>query len=372
MDIKCPSCGKSISLSASEYDTLIAQVKNQEFDREIERRTKELEQQYKVSQDVAIQKAVFDVKQSNIDEKNRLNQELVEVKSELDVMKRQAEFDIKEAVAKQKQEDDDNLRKLQTELDYYKDLKTRMSTKMVGETLEQHCQIQFNQIRMTAFPNAYFEKDNDARTGSKGDFIYREDLDGIPLLSIMFEMKNEMDTTVSKHCNEDFFKELDKDRREKNCEYAVLVSMLESDNDLYNTGIVDVSYRYPKMYVIRPQFFIPMITILRNASMNAMDARRELVRIQNQNMDVTKFEASMMEFKDKISKNYDLASRQFLTAVDEIDKTIEHLQKVKKNLVSSERNLRLLNDKAEDLSIRKLTKDNPTMRAAFEDAGISV
>ena len=269
-------------------------------------------------------------------------------------------------LAQQRQQSEQAMRTLQTELDYYKDLKTRMSTKMVGETLEQHCLIEFNRIRATAFPHAYFEKDNDARTGSKGDFIYREMMDGVELRSIMFEMKNEMDTTATKHVNEDFLKELDKDRREKKCEYAVLVSMLEADSELYNTGIVDVSYRYPKMYVIRPQFFIPMITVLRNAALNAMNARRELARMQNMNLDVTRFEADLAAYKDGVARNYDLASRQFMAAIEEIDKTIEHLSKVKKNLLSSERNMRLLNDKAEDLTIRSLTRGNPTMRALLD------
>ena len=257
-------------------------------------------------------------------------------------------------------------------IEYYKDMKLRLSTKMLGETLEQHCEIQFNQLRATGFQNSYFEKDNDARSGSKGDFIFREASDGVELLSIMFEMKNEMDTTATKHKNEDFFKELDKDRREKGCEYAILVSLLEPESELYDGGIVDVSYRYPKMYVIRPQFFLPMITLLRNAALRSLDARRELHRIQSLNLDATRFEANLMTFKDAVSRNYDLASRNFQTALDEIDKSIDHLQKVRKALVSSERNLRLLNDKTEDLSIRKLTKDSPGIRAEFEAQGVSV
>lgn len=370
--IKCPECGHSFDLTASDYESVVSQVRNAEFEKELQARMKTLESTYEDKLELQLQKARMDaasvVQQELFDVKNKCT----ELQGQLNAYNVQKALDVKKAVDEQRAIDDKERQELQTELDYYKDLKTRMSTKMVGETLEQHCMIQFNQIRATAFPNAYFEKDNDARTGSKGDFIYREEMDGVPLLSIMFEMKNEMDTTATKHCNEDFFKELDKDRKEKGCEYAVLVSMLEADSELYNIGIVDVSYRYPKMYVIRPQFFIPMITVLRNAALNAMDARRELVRMQNMNLDVTKFEQDLFMFKDKVSKNYDLASRQFTAAVDEIDKTIEHLQKVKKNLLSSERNLRLLNDKTEDLSVRSLTKNNPTMRAAFEKAGVTI
>jgi len=239
---------------------------------------------------------------------------------------------------------------------------------MVGETLEQHCEIEFNKLRATGFQNAYFEKDNDAKTGSKGDFIFREFADdGTEFISIMFEMKNEMDETATKHKNEDFFKELDKDRNEKKCEYAVLVSLLEADNELYNTGIVDVSYRYPKMYVIRPQFFIPMITLLRNASLNALQYKQELAVIRNQNIDISHFEEDMNDFKDKFSRNYRLASEKFKKAIDEIDKTIDHLQKTKDALLSSENNLRLANNKAEELSIKRLTRNNPTMAAKFAE-----
>lgn len=253
------------------------------------------------------------------------------------------------------------------EIAYYKDFKARQSTKMVGESLEQHCEIEFNKLRATAFQNAYFEKDNDARTGSKGDYIYREAKDGIEFISIMFEMKNEMSTTATKHKNEDFFKELDKDRKEKKCEYAVLVTMLEADNEFYNSGIVDVSYKYPKMYVIRPQFFIPIITILRNAALNSLEYRNELETIRNQNLDITNFENSVNDFKEKFSKNYKNASEKFHKAIDEIDKSIEHLQKIKEALLSSENSLRLANSKAKDLSIKKLTKNNPTMIKMFNE-----
>ena len=249
---------------------------------------------------------------------------------------------------------------------YYRDFKARQSTKMIGESLEQHCMTEFNRIRATAFRNAYFEKDNDARTGSKGDFIYREsDQDGVEFISIMFEMKNEADQTATKHRNEDFFKELDKDRREKGCEYAVLVTLLEPDSELYNSGIVDVSYRYEKMYVIRPQFFIPLISILRNAGLNSLDYKKQLAVVQNQNIDITNFENEMNDFKAKFGRNYELASRRFKEAIEEIDKTIQHLQKTKDALLGSENNLRLANNKAQDLSIKRLTKNNPTMQAKF-------
>lgn len=251
---------------------------------------------------------------------------------------------------------------------YYKDFKLKQSTKMIGESLEQHCEIEFNKLRATGFQNAYFEKDNDARTGSKGDYIYRElDENGVEIISIMFEMKNENDKTATKHKNEDFLKELDKDRNEKHCEYAVLVSMLEPENELYNTGIVDKSHRYPKMYVIRPQFFIPMITILRNAALNSMQYKNELQLVRNQNIDITNFEESMNDFKQKFSRNYELASKKFNIAIEEIDKTISHLQKTKEALLSSERQLQLANNKAEDLTIKRLTRNNPTMKQKFDE-----
>ena len=258
------------------------------------------------------------------------------------------------------------------QIDYYKDLKTRMSTKMIGETLEQHCMNEFSKVRAMTFPKAYFEKDNDAKSGSKGDFIFRDyDEDGTEYVSIMFEMKNEADTTASKHKNEHFFKELDKDRNEKGCEYAILVSLLEADSDLYNTGIVDVSYRYPKMYVIRPQFFLQIIGILCSAAKNSAQYKKELALVREQNIDITNFENDLEEFKDKFGRNYRLASDKFKTAIDEIDKTITHLQKVREALVGSENNLRLANQKAEDLTIKKLTAHNPTMRAKFEEARLA-
>ena len=263
----------------------------------------------------------------------------------------------------------DLIRYKDEEIERLRDMKARLSTKMVGETLEQHCETQFNQLRATAFPHAYFEKDNDASDGTKGDFIFREcDEAGNEIVSIMFEMKNENDTTATKHKNEDFFKKLDSDRKKKGCEYAVLVTLLEPESELYNTGIVDVSYRYEKMYVIRPQFFIPMITLLRNAAMNALAYKQELELVRQQNIDVTEFEEKLLGFQEGFSRNYDLASRKFQTAIDEIDTTIKHLQKVKDNLISSENNLRLANDKAQGLSIRKLTWGNKTMKAKFDEA----
>ena len=265
-----------------------------------------------------------------------------------------------------KQRYEDQLRDKDEQIAYYKDFKARQSTKMVGESLEVHCLNQFNSIRMTAFPNAYFEKDNDAATGSKGDFIFREAYEGTEFISIMFEMKNENETTATKHKNEHFFKELDKDRREKGCEYAVLVSMLESDNELYNNGIVDVSYKYPKMYVVRPQFFIPIISLLRNAALNSLQYKRELEVVRNQQLDILHFEENMNTFKEGFARNYELASRKFNDAISEIDKSISQLQKVKDALTSSQRNLRLANDKAQDLSIKKLTKNSPSLKEMFD------
>lgn len=260
------------------------------------------------------------------------------------------------------------LKQKQELVDFYKDLKTKASTKMLGETLEQHCEIEFNRIRSTAFKNAYFEKDNDAKTGSKGDYIFKDyDGEGTEVISIMFEMKNELDTTATKKKNEDFLKELDKDRNEKQCEYAILVSLLEVDSELYNQGIVDVSHKYPKMYVIRPQFFIPMITLLRDAAMNASQVKQQLSALKNQNLDITNFENDLNDFKSKFANNYRLASERFATAIEEIDKTIVHLNKTKDALLNSENNLRLANSKAEDLTIKKLTKNNPTMKKMFEE-----
>ena len=290
--------------------------------------------------------------------------EIAELKSSLDKAELQSKVEaksLKERYEVQIQDRDEQIERL-------RDLKAKLSTKMVGETLEQHCQIEFNKLRSTAFPNAYFEKDNDARTGSKGDFIFRDkDDSGTEIVSIMFEMKNEMDTTSTKHKNEDFFKELDKDRREKDCEYAIMVSLLEPDSDLYNTGIVDVSYRYPKMYVVRPQFFIPIITLLRDAAKNSLQYKNELEEVKAQNIDITHFEDELESFKSAFGRNYDIASKKFKTAVEEIDKSINHLNKIKDALLGSENQLRLANNKAQDVTIRRLTRNNETMKAKFDE-----
>lgn len=312
----------------------------------------------------AIKLAVAEAIEKKNEELSQKTSEIADLKGEL--KSKETENRLNEKSIKEQYED--KLKLKDEQIEYYKDFKARQSTKMIGESLEQHCLTQFNSLRMTAFPNAYFEKDNDARSGSKGDFIYRESgEDGTEFISIMFEMKNEADTTATKHKNEDFFKELDKDRNEKGCEYAILVSLLEIDNEFYNNGIVDVSYRYPKMYVIRPQFFIPMITLLRNAAQNSLHYRQELQIVRNQQVDILHFEENMNAFKEAFGRNYRLASERFATAIDEIDKTIDHLQKTKAALLSSENNLRLANNKADELSIKKLTKNAPSVKAMFDD-----
>ena len=308
--------------------------------------------------------AVAEAVEKKNEELSQKTSEIADLKGEL--KNKETESRLSEKSLKEQYEE--KLKLKDEQIEYYKDFKARQSTKMIGESLEQHCLTQFNSIRMTAFPNAYFEKDNDSRTGSKGDFIYREcGEDGTEFISIMFEMKNEADMTATKHKNEDFFKELDKDRNEKGCEYAILVSLLEIDNELYNNGIVDVSYKYPKMYVIRPQFFIPMITLLRNAAQNSLHYRQELQIVRNQQVDILHFEENMNAFKEGFARNYRLASEKFATAIEEIDKTIDHLQKTKAALLSSENNLRLANNKADELSIKKLTKNAPTVKAMFEE-----
>ena len=400
-EIKCPNCGKVIQVDDTNYAQIAQQVRDQEFEKELSRRAREMEtkqqtqlQLIRLQQEQAHSTAVSQ-KDAAIADRDR---QIAELKAKLDSTETAKKLAVAEAVSEtekqlsekltqitelkgqlQSKETESRLRekslteqyegklKLKDEqIEYYKDFKARQSTKMVGESLEQHCLNQFNSLRMTAFPNAYFEKDNDARTGSKGDFIFRESADGTEFISIMFEMKNEMDTTATKHKNEDFFKELDKDRREKGCEYAVLVSLLEIDNEYYNNGIVDVSYKYPKMYVIRPQFFIPIITLLRNAAMNALKYQQELQVVRNQQVDIQHFEENMAAFKEGFARNYRLASEKFQKAIDEIDKTIDHLQKTKDALLSSENNLRLANSKAEDLTIKRLTKNAPTVKAMFD------
>ena len=402
-EIKCPNCGTVFQVDESEYAQILRQVRDEEFKKELEYRAKDLEEKKKTDvQLVRMEQEkklgeVITSKASELAEKERIieqlrmqiagekterelavskavqqkEKELSEKQTEITRLK--GEISNTEAQSKLREQSmktqyEDRLKLKDEQIEYYKDFKARQSTKMVGESLEQHCLNQFNSIRMTAFPNAYFEKDNDARSGSKGDFIFREaGADGTEFISIMFEMKNEMDETATKHKNEDFFKELDKDRRQKNCEYAVLVSLLEIDNELYNNGIVDVSYKYEKMYVIRPQFFIPMITLLRNAALNSLQYKQELQVVKNQQIDILHFEENMNAFKEGFARNYRIASDRFKTAIDEIDKTITHLQKTKVALLSAEINLRLANNKADDLSIKKLTKNAPAVREMFEE-----
>ena len=403
-EIKCPKCGEVFQVDETGYAQLLTQVRDEAFEEELHKRAKELEDKNKsdlkmaqMEQEKSFAKTVTDKDKEIADKemeiqklKNQIamsdsekklaitealrdkDKEVSDYQSEIIKLKSQIDNQKAESALKEKniEENYKNQLKLKDEqIEQYKDFKARQSTKMVGESLEQHCQNQFNAIRMTAFPNAYFEKDNEvSSSGSKGDFIFREaDTEGTEFISIMFEMKNEMETTASKHKNEDFFKELDKDRNEKGCEYAVLVSLLEADNELYNNGIVDVSYKYPKMYVIRPQFFIPMITLLRNAALNSLQYQKELAVVRNQQLDLYNFETNMQEFKDAFGRNYRIASEKFQTAIDEIDKTIDHLEKVKKALQSSENNLRLANDKADDLTIKKLTKNAPSVRQMFDD-----
>ena len=436
-ELKCPHCGQIFSVDDTELSSIVSQIRDEEFKKDVDKRIEELEkhlgEKHKLELDAvnselklklqeSYEKQLSELRESHEKELSKLresfskeNQELrksydaetkklrddhdktaqklrEEVsKAEIENQKLVSQIEraedkqkaaVLEAVKEVEDEKRDLERNLQAEkeksqillaqkdeqIEFYKDLKTKMSTKMVGETLEQHCEIQFNQLRATAFSNAYFEKDNDARSGSKGDYIYREkDEFGNEIISIMFEMKNEMDTTSTKHKNEDFFKELDKDRREKNCEYAVLVSLLESDSELYNAGIVDVSYKYDKMYVVRPQCFIPMITLLRNAAMNALMYKQELAEIRNQDIDISNFEDSLLKFKDDFGRNYELAHSHFDKAIDEIDKTIQHLEKVKKELLGSDNQLRIANNKVDEVSVKRLTKGNPTMQAKFEE-----
>lgn len=325
----------------------------------------------KNNKDKEIQSLEAKLQQKDLENKFNLEKQMNLKNQEIDKLKNDISLNEKETELKVKTIQENFANKLKDkdeQIAFYKDLKTKMSTKLVGESLEQHCQIEFEKLRPTAFKNAYFEKDNDIKSGSKGDFIYREtNEEGIEIISIMFEMKNENETTATKHKNEDFFKELDKDRNEKKCEYAVLVSMLEADSELYNAGIVDVSHRYKKMYVVRPQCFIPIITLLRNAALNAVEYKKQLIIAQEQNLDISNFENNINEFKEKFGRNYRIASDKFQTAIEEIDKTITHLQKTKEALLSSENNLRLANDKAQELSIKKLTKNNPTMAQKFEE-----
>ena len=423
-EIKCPNCGNLFTIDQNQYDDLIREVRNDVFEKEIQQRLniekEKLESSFKVQQmqssnenqnkirelqsqidslkntiannelakNSAIAEAINkkeielknkDLEISNLQSKldnqalsldmkykeliNSKDQEIVSLNNKIDLNKKEAEIKQNNLIEQQRLE----LKAKDEQIAYYKDMKLKLSTKLVGESLEQHCQNAFNSIRMTAFPHAYFEKDNDSSSGEKGDFIFKEYTEeGAELISIMFEMKNESDETATKHKNEDFFAKLDKDRKTKNCEYAILVSMLEPESELYNAGIVDVSYKYPKMYVVRPQCFIPIITLLRNASLNASKYKNELMIARNQSIDVTNFENSLLDFQDKFNKNYNLASQRFNSAIEEIDKTIDHLNKVKEGLLGADRNLRLANDKAQELSIKKLTRNNPTMKEAFD------
>ncbi len=416
--ITCPHCQKTFKMDDAGFADIMKQVRNQEFEKEMTEKVataqKEKVAELKIAeanyqrnlQEKIAQKEqeVFQLKAQKDQEINQLTLAKEKIMFDLEGKVSNAETEKKLAIAEavrliEKQRDElmHQLKMQETEklllekslnekhaieiqkreniIEYkdeqialHKDMKMKLSTKMMGETLEQHCENEFNKLRATAFPRAYFEKDNDAKSGSKGDFIFREmDDAGNEILSIMFEMKNEAETTGNKKKNEDFFKELDKDRLEKNCEYAVLVSMLESENELYNSGIVDVSYKFPKMYVVRPQFFLPIITLLRNAAMNSMQYKAELALVKNQHIDITNFEAKINEFKKGFEYNYGLASKKFKEAVESIDKTIKELEKTKKALISSENQLRLANDKTEDLTIKKLTKGNPTMKAKFEE-----
>lgn len=431
-ELKCPHCGAVFTVNEADYASIVNQIKNVEFDAEVARRVQELEKQHNAERESWTLKAEKgfsermksvekqlnekEITISNLSEKLKSleTQKELEMRAELAkkdekiatlnvameenankvklaVMQEQAkgmelihkkekeiaelktriETDNSQALVREgnlKERYERELQQKQDMVNYYKDLKTRMSTKMVGETLEAHCNTLYNTTLRSVLPNAYFEKDNDVTSGTKGDFIFR-DYDGeTEYVSIMFEMKNEMDETATKHKNEDFFKKLDEDRNKKNCEFAVLVSLLEPDNELYNNGIVDVSHRYPKMYVIRPQFFIPLITLLVQTSKKSVEYQRQLQIAQSQHVDVTNFENKLLDFKERFGRNYELASKKFRTAIDEIDKSIDHLQKIKDALVGSENNLRLANNKAEELTIKKLTYNNPTMKSKFEEA----
>jgi hypothetical protein len=428
-EIICPHCHKAFKIDEAGYADILKQVRNQEFDQELHDRLELAEQEKQaaldlaeVNQKLAVTEAITAVEKerdtlaieleqakqdkitaSELAETKRSSElqkvaatkdaEIQRLAAELEAFELEKKLAITEAVnvvAKErdglkgdlhclelekelaekalKEKYETQIRDRDDSIERLRDMKARLSTKMVGETLEQHCDTEFNRIRATAFPLAYFEKDNDARTGSKGDFIFRDfDEGGAEIVSIMFDMKNESDTSTTKCRNEDFLSKLDKDRSEKECEYAVLVSLLEPDNELYNTGIVDVFHRYPKMYVIRPQFFIPMITLLRNAALNSLRYKTELALVKTQNIDITNFETELEAFKSGFAKNYDLASRRFTTAIEEIDKSINHLQKTKEALLGCDRNLRLANDKAQDVTIKKLTRGNPTMAAKFTE-----
>ncbi len=431
-ELKCPQCGSVFSVDEADYASIVNQVKNQEFDAEVKARLAELQKQNDIKQEAESLKITHDyqgklnakdvelskrdneiiklkaqldsfnqTKQLEINaERSKANEEIVKLKSlieqndnkvrvavleeqnkakdiiqakENSLIELRSQIDVKqkEATIREaniKEDYERQLKQKQELVDYYKDLKAKLSTKMIGESLEVHCSNEFNRVRTTMFPNAYFEKDNDASHGSKGDFIFRDYADGLEYISIMFEMKNEMDETATKHKNEDFLAKLDKDRRDKGCEYAVLVTLLEPDNDFYNEGIVDVSYKYSKMFVVRPQFFMPLISLLAQASQKSIEYQKELITARQQSIDVTNFENKLIDFKNRFGNHYQRASDKFNKAVEEIDKTIKSLQKMKEDLLSSENYLRLANNDTDDLSIKKLTRGNPTMKQKFEEA----
>lgn len=388
-EIKCPKCGTMFQIDEKDYDSIVKQIRDGEFNAEIKKREEELRKYTKSEIDSLKEKLDFEkkselsnkeleierlknqIRQSEIENKYALKEAVQEKENKILNLENKIELSQKEYQLKEQNLIDIHAREIKAkeqEIELYKDMKLKLSTKMVGETLEQHCKVQYDEYLRPILKNAYFEKDNDSKTGSKGDFIYREKTDdGIEFISIMFEMKNESDQTATKHKNEDFFKELDKDRKEKNCEYAILVSLLEKDNDYYNGGIVDVSHKYEKMYVVRPQSFITIINILRNSALNTVETKRKLIEIQNQNIDIANFEEKMNNFKSAFSRNFKLASDKFDLAIDEIDKTMQHLQKIKDNLLGSKNQLRLANDKAEDLTIKKLTSNSPSIAKQIED-----
>ena len=418
-EIKCPHCGEAFTVDESGYAAILNQVRDQEFQREVDARVSLAEksreqevalavtkaeealraqiaerdgelvnlkaqlsvqqQQASMETQIAVQRAEAAAKDAQVAverERDDLRGKVERARDELEAQKTRAEAELVRAraeaqaqLAEKLRAKDELIADREREIERIQDMRARLSTKMLGESLEQHCEIEFNRLRPTAFPRAYFEKDNEVVEGTKGDFVFRDfDEEGNEIVSIMFEMKNEADDSTHRKTNESHFKKLDADRRKKGCEYAVLVSLLEPDNELYAAGITDVSYRFEKMYVIRPQFFIPLITLLRNAALSSMDARRELALVRQQNIDVTNFEDQLADFKDKFGRNYRLASERFAKAIDEIDKSIDHLRKIKEHLLGSERNLRLANDKAEDLTVKKLTRKNPTMKALLDEA----
>jgi hypothetical protein len=387
-DVICPHCSKAFKIDETGYADILKQIRDREFDEQLHKRLAIAEQEKRTAVELAkaqlstalereiakkdqtIERYKSTIESSELARKLAISEAVQTISSERDGLKMKLEQSrlekqLAESALKDKYET--QLKDRDHAIERLRDMKAKLSSKLLGETLEQHCETEFNRLRATAFPNAYFEKDNDARSGSKGDYVFREfDSEGTEVVSVMFEMKNENDRSTSKSRNEDFLKELDRDRNEKSCEYAILVSMLEPDSDLYNSGIVDVSHRYPRMYIVRPQFFIPIITLLRNAAQKSLAYKRELAVVKAQNIDITHFEAELESFKNGFAKNYDLATRRFQTAIDEIDKSIDHLQKTKEALLGTDRNLRLANDKAQDVTIKKLTRRNPTMAAKFK------